>query len=223
MVQRHESWKKFFVWEAGKTNGAHFPVVQMLKSIGQTDVTSAAECDYLLVFCPVVSRVGTDIGEALHNITPGKPVILVVMHHTFDPHHVVAESRRQVNNPNVHLTVDCLFFEGHLLSCNLNDTMSGDIKRFFGSEFPVPGLIHNLISLWQHIPSFFLGFFIWKIFGLCCSSIWNIFVCLGSPIWKKIRPCLNPLVQIAGLIVPLLMTVVTSFSSKIWKRNKSGK
>uniref|UniRef100_A0A3Q4GYF0 Uncharacterized protein n=1 Tax=Neolamprologus brichardi TaxID=32507 RepID=A0A3Q4GYF0_NEOBR len=144
--------------------------VQMLKSIGQTDVTSAAECDYLLVFCPVVSRVGTDIGEALHNITrkkSGKPVILVVMHHTFDPHHVVAESRRQVNNPNVHLTVDCLFFEGHLLSCNLNDTMSGDIKRFFGSEFPVPGLIHNLISLWQHIPNVLAMYYSYESWYRC--------------------------------------------------------
>uniref|UniRef100_A0AAX7V0R2 Uncharacterized protein n=1 Tax=Astatotilapia calliptera TaxID=8154 RepID=A0AAX7V0R2_ASTCA len=158
-----DSWKKFFVWEAGKTNGAHFPVVQILKSIGQTDVTSATECDYLLVFCPVVSRVGTDIvnRKATFNMQAKSPnsLILVVMHHTFDPHHVVAESRRQVNNPNVHLTVDCLFFEGHLLSCNLNDTMSGDIKKFFGSEFPVPVLIHNLISLWQHIPRFSL---------LCC-------------------------------------------------------
>lgn len=63
----------------------------------------------------------------------GKPAILVVMHHTYNPHHVVAKSQSQVNNSNVHLTVDCLFYEDHLLDCDLNNIMWNDIRRTFRS------------------------------------------------------------------------------------------
>uniref|UniRef100_A0A669EYH7 Si:dkey-58f10.7 n=2 Tax=Oreochromis TaxID=8139 RepID=A0A669EYH7_ORENI len=103
-------------------------------------VNSPEECDYLLVFCPIVSRVGTDIEEALNNLpfdlvasvlTGSKPVILVVMHHTFNPHSVVSESKRQVNNPNVHLTVDCLFYEDKLLNCKLNDNIEKTLLKLF--------------------------------------------------------------------------------------------
>lgn len=62
------SWETFHVWLAGRTNEAHYPIIEMLKRIGQTQVNSPEECDYLLVFCPVVSRVGTDITDALSNL-----------------------------------------------------------------------------------------------------------------------------------------------------------
>ncbi|KAL3979428.1 thrombospondin 2/3/4/5 [Sarotherodon galilaeus] len=125
------SWETFHVWLAGTTNEAHYPIIEMLKRIGQTQVNSPEECDYLLVFCPIVSRVGTDIEEALNNLPCSKPVILVVMHHTFNPHSVVSESKRQVNNPNVHLTVDCLFYEGKLLNCKLNDNIENTLLKLF--------------------------------------------------------------------------------------------
>lgn len=60
-------WKKFYVWNAERTNGAHFEIVQKFKNIGHTEVDSPEDCHYLLGFCPVASRVGTDISEALHN------------------------------------------------------------------------------------------------------------------------------------------------------------
>ncbi|XP_030577718.1 uncharacterized protein LOC115774520 [Archocentrus centrarchus] len=132
MEEQQVSWKKFFVYEAGNTNGAHRPIVRWLTTISHTEVFTPEECDYLLVFCPAVSRVGTDIGEALASIPLRRPVILVVMHHTFDRQHVVAESCRQVNDPNVRLTVDCLFYEGRLLDCSLNDIAQGNIWKSFG-------------------------------------------------------------------------------------------
>lgn len=64
-------------------------------------------------------------------LTGSKPVILVVMHHTFNPHSVVSESKRQVNNPNVHLTVDCLFYEDKLLNCKLNDNIENTLFKLF--------------------------------------------------------------------------------------------
>lgn len=62
------SWKVFRVILAGRTNGAHRSIVQKLKDIGQTEETSREESDYCVVFCPVVSRVGTDIAEALDKL-----------------------------------------------------------------------------------------------------------------------------------------------------------
>lgn len=57
--------KSFFVFVAGNTNGAHHDLVQKLKDVGLTEVHSPEDCDYLVTFCPVASRVGTDIGHAL--------------------------------------------------------------------------------------------------------------------------------------------------------------
>lgn len=67
-------------------------------------------------------------------LTDGKPAVLVVMHHTFDPRHVVAESRRQVNDTRVWLTVDCLFYQKNLLPCPLNDIMQKQVADFLGSS-----------------------------------------------------------------------------------------
>ncbi|XP_054473973.1 uncharacterized protein LOC129106779 [Anoplopoma fimbria] len=139
--------KKFFVHLAGKTNGAHQEFVGKLKGIGKRQVDSPGESDFIVVFCPVVSRVGTDVGEALNGIQDGKPVILVVMHHTFDPEQVVAESRRQVANPNVLLTVDCLFHEHSLLNCNLNDDAWLKVEALLGFSSLVPTRIRKLWTI----------------------------------------------------------------------------
>ncbi|CAI5684497.1 unnamed protein product [Oreochromis niloticus] len=145
MEKQNVLWKRFFALSAGKTNEAHHSFIKRLKGIGQMEVTSPEKSDYLLIFCPVNSQVGADIAEALDTIPRGKPVILVVMHHTSNPEQVVAESWRQVKNENVHLTVDCLVYEGKLLDCNFNDIMWRDIGKFFRVS------IHQLIqtSKWQ--------------------------------------------------------------------------
>ncbi|XP_032398647.1 uncharacterized protein LOC116706112 [Etheostoma spectabile] len=126
------SGRNVYVHLAGETNGAHRAFVKKLKDGGHTEVQSPGESDYLLVFCPIASQVGTDICEALDHIPGGKPAILVVMHHTFDPDRVVAPSRRQVDNPSVLLTVDCLFYERKLLECNRNEIAWHDVQKCLG-------------------------------------------------------------------------------------------
>ncbi|KAM9355734.1 uncharacterized protein KZ484_013790 [Pholidichthys leucotaenia] len=140
-------WKRFFVIEAGRTEGAHHAIIAKFRGFGQIQVKNSADCDYLLVFCPVVSRIGTDIEDALNNIPPGKPVVLVVMHHAFSPHHVVIPSRGQVENSIVRLTVDCQFFDGKLLQCDLNNTMWDDIARHFGVTI-TPTIWEKLRNVW---------------------------------------------------------------------------
>ncbi|XP_041660853.1 uncharacterized protein LOC121521164 [Cheilinus undulatus] len=133
------SWRKFCVQLSGRTNDAHLPWVSRFEGIGQVKVDSAEDSDYILLFCPITSRVGTDISVALENLPAGdKEVILVVMHHTFNKDHIVADSRRQVNNTNVRLVVDTLFFEGRPLECNLNEIAWEHIKKFLGVCAEVP-------------------------------------------------------------------------------------
>lgn len=50
----------------------------------------------------------------------GKPVALVVLHHTFDPEHIVPDSSIAVRRANT-TVVDCLFHEDQgLLRCHKN-------------------------------------------------------------------------------------------------------
>ncbi|XP_064882411.1 uncharacterized protein LOC115139381 isoform X3 [Oncorhynchus nerka] len=101
----------FFTILTGNTLRSHEEINRCLTAKGLTEVTSLEESDVILAFCPIVSRAGTDVEAALQKITAGKPVILVVLHHTFDPDYTVPDSSRLVTRGDVILTVDCLFHE----------------------------------------------------------------------------------------------------------------
>ncbi|KAM3603580.1 uncharacterized protein V6R79_025385 [Siganus canaliculatus] len=122
------SRKKFFVHVSGKTNGAHHELVAWIQQSGHVEVMDPDSCDYMLVFCPVASRVGTDVGETVENLPADKHTVLVVMHHTYNRSAVIAESSRLVNKPNI-FTVDILFYEGKLLTSNVNDEAWQQIQR----------------------------------------------------------------------------------------------
>ncbi|XP_052412151.1 uncharacterized protein si:dkey-27p18.3 isoform X10 [Carassius gibelio] len=116
---------KVCIFRTGKTNGCEKDFTDMLQSRIEnlTEVGSVDESNIILVFCPVVSRAGTDIDNALerfnHN-TDTKLGVLVVLHHTFDPEKTVPDSSRYVNRTDI-LTVDCLFYEDKgLLKCQKN-------------------------------------------------------------------------------------------------------
>ncbi|XP_029966843.1 uncharacterized protein LOC115402434 isoform X5 [Salarias fasciatus] len=125
------SWRKFFVILTGKTNDAHQSVVKNFESLGQTEVRSPDDADYYLVFCPISSRVGTDVSEAMEHLPAGKAAVLVVMHHTFNPEQVIPPSSRLVTDRRVRLTVDCIFYQNDLLSGEFNRKMKAEIKTFF--------------------------------------------------------------------------------------------
>ncbi|XP_036831728.1 uncharacterized protein LOC110522258 isoform X5 [Oncorhynchus mykiss] len=113
---------KFFTVVTGNTLRSHEEINRCLTAKGLTEVTSLEESDVILAFCPIVSRAGTDIEAALQQIPAGKPVILVVLHHTFNPDYTVPDSSRLVTRGDVILTVDCLFHENQgLLKCPRNE------------------------------------------------------------------------------------------------------
>ncbi|KAI7812757.1 hypothetical protein IRJ41_008718 [Triplophysa rosa] len=96
--------------------------------------TSTDKCDAVLDFCPIVSRAGTDISAALDRLNSQvfqvKPVVLVVLHHTFDDEKVVPESNTAVNRDNT-LAVDCLFNEDDgLLQCKKNEEAYDRIAKY---------------------------------------------------------------------------------------------
>ncbi|XP_046695301.1 uncharacterized protein LOC124379186 isoform X2 [Silurus meridionalis] len=116
---------KHFTLTTGETLGQDVSIEKKLQNLipGLQKVKNLEECDFILVFCPVVSRAGTDIAAALKKLStpPGnKPAVLVVLHHTFDPEYVAVDSSRAVTRENT-VTVDCLFHEDQgLLQCGKN-------------------------------------------------------------------------------------------------------
>ncbi|XP_063078197.1 uncharacterized protein DDB_G0284459-like [Engraulis encrasicolus] len=89
----------------------------------------SAECDVILAFCPVVSRLGTDVEAALKEIPDTKPCILVVMHFTFDPNYVIPDSKKFTEGRYV-VIVDCMFHEDTgLLQCSTNDAAVSKLRQ----------------------------------------------------------------------------------------------
>uniref|UniRef100_A0A671L7Y2 Si:dkey-58f10.7 n=1 Tax=Sinocyclocheilus anshuiensis TaxID=1608454 RepID=A0A671L7Y2_9TELE len=104
---------------------------------GSTEVHKVNDCDVILVFCPIVSRAGTDIDAALNELSTcsaSKPAILMVFHHSFEPDKILPDSSRFINRRNT-LRVDCLFNEDvGLLKCNRNEKALAKIVCHFKSQ-----------------------------------------------------------------------------------------
>ncbi|XP_060946984.1 uncharacterized protein LOC133024046 isoform X1 [Limanda limanda] len=158
------TWRLFFVVLSGTTNNTHGDFVRMIKNLGHTEVTDPEACDYCLLFCPITSRVGTDVDLSLRKIPGNKPTILVVMYHTFDRDHVVPDSRRLTEDPRVKLAVSCLFYEQNLLSSNCNDTAKYEIRKFLG--------LPQVTTGFPKIPLSIRRYAIWALVSLPCFLIW---------------------------------------------------
>ncbi|KAL6461357.1 hypothetical protein MHYP_G00295010 [Metynnis hypsauchen] len=114
---------KFYMIALGNVFYSHLNFLDRLKSRLQLrEVVSEEESDIIIAFVAVVSRAGTDIEAALNRIPQTyRPVVLVVLHHTFDPYFVAPDSRLCVDRNDV-FVVDGLFHEDQgLLKCERND------------------------------------------------------------------------------------------------------
>ncbi|XP_047664456.1 uncharacterized protein LOC125140216 isoform X2 [Tachysurus fulvidraco] len=105
----------------GNTLDSHKTFLDHLTTSEFHEVQAMNKSDVIIAFVPVVSRAGTDIQSAMEIIPVDKPVVLVMLHHTFDPDIVVPDVRSYVNRTDV-FVVDCLFHEDQgLLRCLRND------------------------------------------------------------------------------------------------------
>uniref|UniRef100_A0A3B5KXZ7 Uncharacterized protein n=1 Tax=Xiphophorus couchianus TaxID=32473 RepID=A0A3B5KXZ7_9TELE len=94
--------------------------LKRLKKRGAKLQRSPDQSDYTIVFCPIVSRFETDIQAALSTVPGSRNVILVAMHHTYDPNYTLPD-KRSCDNTAVKLLVEFLFFEKKgLLKCPRN-------------------------------------------------------------------------------------------------------
>ncbi|XP_073670736.1 uncharacterized protein [Paramisgurnus dabryanus] len=115
-----------YIIQSGNSRNAHTKILETLHEHvpGMTEVNKVEKCDVILVFCPIVSRAGTDIQAALdqlNNCSESKPAVFMVLHHTFDREKVLPDSSRFITRGNT-LTVNCLFNEDEgLLACDTND------------------------------------------------------------------------------------------------------
>ncbi|XP_038835516.1 uncharacterized protein LOC120033307 [Salvelinus namaycush] len=154
---------KYYTVETGNTLDSHIQFMSQLNNTTRcfTEVKSPVESDVIMAFCPIVSRAGTDIEAALQQIPTGKDVILVVLHHTFNPDYTVPDSSRLVTRSDVILTVDCLFHEsqGGLLNCPRNDAAVSRVLRKLNiqpktSLDAVLVVIQSCVTvLWQNLGS----------------------------------------------------------------------
>ncbi|XP_036840980.1 uncharacterized protein LOC110529645 isoform X7 [Oncorhynchus mykiss] len=130
MVQEVPRMMRYYTITTGNTMDSHIQFMRQLGG-GFTEVMSPEQSDVIMAFCTIVSRAGTDIEAAQQQIPEGKDVILVVLHHYFNPDCTVPDSSRLVTRSDVILTVDCLFHESKegLLNCPLNEEAVKEIRK----------------------------------------------------------------------------------------------
>nr|XP_023661178.1 uncharacterized protein LOC111840500 isoform X3 [Paramormyrops kingsleyae] len=115
----YTSLVKIQILVAGETFNTHETFIQKLKL--QTELCSAENSNVILVFCPVVSRIGTDMKAAMARVTEDKPAILVFMHHCHNPSHMTNIIVEPCSS-NIVQVVHCIFHESvGLLECQEND------------------------------------------------------------------------------------------------------
>ncbi|XP_058238969.1 uncharacterized protein LOC131348230 [Hemibagrus wyckioides] len=130
---------KYFTLVTGKTLGHHVEIEMKLQKVipHLQKVMNLEETDFILVFCPVVSKAGTDIEAAVKMLITqagNKPAVLVVLHHTFNPELIVPDSSRSVKRWNM-ITVDCLFHEDQgLLTCSKNHEALSKVTNWLHPE-----------------------------------------------------------------------------------------
>ncbi|XP_056589997.1 uncharacterized protein LOC130409798 [Triplophysa dalaica] len=109
---------------------------KILKKNGDLRQTSAENCQFILFFCYIASRAGTDIKAALDELDSfqvHKPVILVVFHHTFDHEKIILDSNAAINREQTR-AVDCLFYETEILQCQRNYDAVDQIAKYLRSQ-----------------------------------------------------------------------------------------
>ncbi|XP_073717317.1 uncharacterized protein [Misgurnus anguillicaudatus] len=117
---------KYYIIQSGNLCGAHNGILKSLHEClpSLKVVNKVDECDVILVFCPIVSRAGTDIDAALcqlNNCSDSKPAVFMVLHHTFDREKVLPDSSSFITRRKT-LTVNLLFHEDvGLHKCYRND------------------------------------------------------------------------------------------------------
>ncbi|XP_018530405.1 uncharacterized protein LOC108882401 isoform X1 [Lates calcarifer] len=116
---------KVFTVTTGETFGADEALMNQVNTCPELQVkrTEQKDCRVLLLFCPITSRLESDVEVALEKVTGDKPVILVLMHHTWKADYSTSGRTWSEAIKHVVLDVHVLFHEtvGGLLMCSKNE------------------------------------------------------------------------------------------------------
>ncbi|NP_001315076.1 uncharacterized protein LOC564884 [Danio rerio] len=90
---------------------------------GLKEVTILEHCGFILYFCLITSRAGTDIDAAIRTlmlVQADKQVIIAVLYPTIDPEKTIPDSNNAIKRENTYL-VDFLFNEDEgFMNCQKN-------------------------------------------------------------------------------------------------------
>ncbi|KAH0622942.1 hypothetical protein JD844_025883 [Phrynosoma platyrhinos] len=98
----------------------------------QVDSYQANSGRFLLVFCPVASRIGTDIGNALEGLSSSvSKALLVVLHHKpKDNHHLFVDTKLQGQHQALVRTVHARYtVQDGLYACRMNEEAMADVAK----------------------------------------------------------------------------------------------
>ncbi|XP_023152185.1 uncharacterized protein LOC111586651 [Amphiprion ocellaris] len=116
----------------GKTFGADEALLKHLncKEL-QVKMTDRQGCDIIILFCPITSRVGSDVELAMTKVSGEERVILILMHHTRDVDYSTAAKRWSETFSNVVFDVSVLYHETvpGLLKCLKNMEAISGIRK----------------------------------------------------------------------------------------------
>ncbi|CAJ1077627.1 uncharacterized protein LOC117824654 isoform X4 [Xyrichtys novacula] len=127
---------KYKMVVSGKTFGAHEHFMKKVedKFQGRAQlIESNDDHQVTILFCPIVSRMVTDIQAAMADVKDDKPIVLVMMHHSHEPK-VTRSVRQQVNDVSTEkivVDVSVFFHEtlNGLVQCQENDTAASVIQK----------------------------------------------------------------------------------------------
>ncbi|XP_036438024.1 uncharacterized protein LOC118815778 isoform X2 [Colossoma macropomum] len=122
--------------------------IEVVEGDGQYDVK--------VLFCPIVSRAGTDIQAVLSRVRDGEVTIVIVLHHTFDSRAIIPSS--SVHDREGVILVDFLFSEDQgLLECPKNSEAFDRTARYLRQLAPrSPAMGRKKIILLCTVGSLFL-------------------------------------------------------------------
>lgn len=117
----------------GQTFGGHMQLMEQVKGQckGQVQFVENSE-DYqvTIVFCPIISRIGSDVEAAMNHIKDDKPVILVLMHHAYEPKPTTSV-RTWTTGREAVLHVDVFYHETvhGLITCSQNNLAVSNLQN----------------------------------------------------------------------------------------------
>ncbi|XP_037606760.1 uncharacterized protein si:ch211-245h14.1 isoform X4 [Sebastes umbrosus] len=147
--QRALAKLKYRMVVSGKTFDAHLNLMQRVKDQVQNQLQldgSSQDHEITFVFCPICSRVASDVEAAMTDVkvsSDDKPVILVLMHHTREVKYTSSLKTWHDNN-NVVLFINVFYHETikGLLNCEENNAAVSKIQNELVERF-LPGSIDS--------------------------------------------------------------------------------